>query len=983
MSIWTDAEVDAADLAELVNGTGFVTTRYGDNPKRTWQQLQDEFDLTQAGEYVAISVDAANRAELAADQAMTAGWVYSTVADGEAVRVDEEYFWVVSTDSKYILELWEMGAVSATDTGKRTINEDYIYSVTNPVYTNRLEFGDFIGGDVDMRSGSTIIDLNGQVDLLSRGYLRGIQWRAGNDFARASIGEDIDGKYICGCALFYSENPANLPSSGAVVQTEDSGGTLSVLSNSTVQFLQLSDNLILAFEYGQANQVGATNILVGSTTSPADTERYATGFYATYQDSDFDPLGFVFQQLIKDKTRLDVYRVASSLNFTDSAEVSQIISDEFSSNQLSNLQDAYTNAFYFGDFVAGTPKVRSGSSVVSLNGFIDFTSRGLSRGLNLRDSGNEYVFTQDIQNLNGKYVAGGFYIYSESADFPSASIIFQVNDSGTLTPLSSTDTFEVVINSNMKLILYKGLVDQPSSIKLAVGSTYTPSTNTVFTGGYYVSLSDSDIDFTKLASNIFDADKARNQILINNKEMPKLILNGENEDSEIVASKSDYEVKRVIKPYPDTTDITLTKVFNFNGDYIDGELVKGGVDDVAPQRALGTTIGANHGFKMARYASVGHGKTDDDVGSVWEQGGVEFVIVGIRSADTIRIANRNSNEESDLTDGLFTHVSGGVNTSSFNATVITVEEFYPPFQSYSLDIFVDGKKVSGAGEYNFEDNIKFLESYDVLERSDVMDWYVSDRAPGEIYPSGKNPAYYVINTYEFNEFGDCSIHSEVTFLKAVDVQDLMFLQAQKDGLDRYYIPKSVPFNQGGTDFNFSLIEPSNAVSISGAGTVNFTASKMESGEIIDRYIGLNDVSNTCFAMGYLPIYSAEDSVRIPNTTNRAWEIRGSSDKMYPRVLDKGNFVSSIGETYAVSGYRNVFKKPSDVTSFYVANDYVYIDVHNESKVIKIDVDAKYSGMKIEVVDSRNATLISQVVSGSITFNANCLGDYGYMVLKLS
>lgn len=66
--------------------------------------------------------DAVTAAETAADVAMTAGWVYPDVASGEAARSDGEYFWVVSADDSEVLELWRMGASSATDTGKRTVD---------------------------------------------------------------------------------------------------------------------------------------------------------------------------------------------------------------------------------------------------------------------------------------------------------------------------------------------------------------------------------------------------------------------------------------------------------------------------------------------------------------------------------------------------------------------------------------------------------------------------------------------------------------------------------------------------------------------------------------------------------------------------------------------------------------------------------------------------------------------------------------------
>lgn len=58
-----------------------------------------------------------------AESGIIAGaWVYPNVAAGEAARTDGDYFWVVSAEDTEVLELWLMGATTATDTGKRTVS---------------------------------------------------------------------------------------------------------------------------------------------------------------------------------------------------------------------------------------------------------------------------------------------------------------------------------------------------------------------------------------------------------------------------------------------------------------------------------------------------------------------------------------------------------------------------------------------------------------------------------------------------------------------------------------------------------------------------------------------------------------------------------------------------------------------------------------------------------------------------------------------
>lgn len=47
--------------------------------------------------------------------------------------VDGDYFWVVSADDSEVLELWLMGAVTATDTGKRTVDSSLIFESTQNI----------------------------------------------------------------------------------------------------------------------------------------------------------------------------------------------------------------------------------------------------------------------------------------------------------------------------------------------------------------------------------------------------------------------------------------------------------------------------------------------------------------------------------------------------------------------------------------------------------------------------------------------------------------------------------------------------------------------------------------------------------------------------------------------------------------------------------------------------------------------------------
>src|SRR5690606_34491984 len=73
-------------------------------------------------------------------------------------------------------------------------------------------------------------------------------------------------------------------------------------------------------------------------------------------------------------------------------------------------------------------------------------------------------------------------------------------------------------------------------------------------------------------------------------------------------------IRREVNAFP-VPSLTAPAVFNPKADKVNGVEVMAMGDDAAPYRALGTTIGANHGYVLTTVTSAAHGKTQADVGS--------------------------------------------------------------------------------------------------------------------------------------------------------------------------------------------------------------------------------------------------------------------------------------------------------------------------------------------------------------------------------
>lgn len=416
-------------------------------------------------------------------------------------------------------------------------------------------------------------------------------------------------------------------------------------------------------------------------------------------------------------------------------------------------------------------------------------------------------------------------------------------------------------------------------------------------------------------------------------------------------------------------------VLNFIETKIDGVVHRTMSDDVAPLRADSTTIGADHGYAKNTVTSASHGKTVADIGSVWSDGTHERVIIDIVSVNQIALTARASNRGS-IASNNFTHVSGASNTASFTATANAAGQWYQCFKNRKLTITVDGTVVdqSKDGSYDFKDSVAFHESYEIMKKSDIVEWLIANKGQDYQYYNADSAILYS-QSYTFDKECGCIIYSSIVALKSVPFVDYMATQAvplnSGNGSVLYYVPKST---------NFSGLV--NITSNPPSANVFFDASNLESNASpVDRLIMLNNSAG--FAVGYLPILSASPDVR--GAISQYGEIRVSTNKWYPKVTYSSGTTLNSGDHFEVIAYRKPFLKSAERTASYAVRstrgDYLYLNWHTAKRDV-IELPDDLVGREFDVVEkSSNITLLSAFATNSIVCDVGSSLSGGYLTLK--
>jgi hypothetical protein len=443
-----------------------------------------------------------------------------------------------------------------------------------------------------------------------------------------------------------------------------------------------------------------------------------------------------------------------------------------------------------------------------------------------------------------------------------------------------------------------------------------------------------------------------------------------------------------INPFKTPTHLG-SSVFNFSNTYVDGVSIHDTVDDVAPYRAFGTTIGANHGYAQTYCTMTGHGKTNVDVGSIYQDGGAkQWVICDIPDANTISVTARVDN--ASYAGGTLTHVSGGANTANIVTAGIVQNQWYPVIKNRTLSISADGRPISAAtGTTRYNDYISFNESYEIMNKSSIVEWLITQvgtSTPIVDYIGTSDIS--VSMSYVFDIYGGCTIYTDFLALNAVSsLSDIMFtdslvFSSGVDGAIKYYIPKTLPLTHETINYDFNKIV--DMTSFAPVTRLDFDPATrcVATGQLTDRVIQMNNTN--AFAIGYLPLQDADPAVRRTRAARKALQL-SEVKKIYMSCIDSASITSlAPGDYYSAVCYRTYFKKPSGRTSQYLVRakdaDYFFVDWHT-TLVDRVNLPVEMIGRDYTVVEkSANVSILSAHATGSLVFNVTASGSYGYAIL---
>lgn len=954
-----------------------------------FERLRVELNGISAG--LTIVSDTTARDAFFADEANQGKLVYVNNNNGEpddpdngvyeyvdgAARIAEGFYQGVASVVQPLVDEAQAAAEAAE------LAADAINPIRFPNQYGQPSFAD--GSLPTMRSGTpALVDVTAE-SLIALGAVKGVWNSAGTATAttmvKVPLPEGAEGQHVYMSA--YSVNPTAVGASTNGPAFIDGANSL-VTTGLTYgyELVEEGDGYVVerTWAFGVI-PAGVTHLGLGRTLGARSASNYITGVTYGLSRWPLNNLNFFWDDL---SPPLDLIPTAVALAAEGVDET---------------INTPWHNFIGEGDFVEGVPSIRSSSPVVDLT-HDDMLERGVDRGIQWR-AGNEFFRYASGGSLLNKYFFAAFVVNSvDAANLITAVTPLKEDSTGgaTSNPGSVVAGY-VELSDESRIAWATGLIntDVPNFL---VGSSSTPTVaGTRYASDVVLYLSDTAIDKDEALRQMNLAAKARKEARKWARSVTPdgpvtsrgtLVLAGDGGTAYVESDRSGHTIRNSFAPFPVASLTAIPCRFNIVAQSLDGVQIRtGATDDIAPDHVEGTTLDANHGYTLGRCTANAHGKTVDDEGSVWTNGGNDYVLVDVENANSLLIAKRTSNSVPPT--GTFVHGSGATNTGDITVTTVDSIQWYPPHNNRTLSAWVDGGEVTDTeGEFPYSDSVVFVETVDILARQTIIDWWIANGgASAGVVPEG-DPLYRSVVAYRFDRDGQMTIHRSWTFLDDTTVTDLMGLQVGRvDAPDTYRIPGAEPFTYDGDTVDYGAgVASDRTLTAAGTPSINFDSAKLQdTGEYAHRLI--SEWDDYAIAVGLAPVGDANYVDRRTNTATKAMEIRGNTAKVYFRVVDKGGFTAAAGDSFECIGFRHILPREAGrplVCPVRLSDRkaIVYIDWADFAGFDQVSIPPDLIGRTVTILDSRNATLVGgALATGSVTANVSAGGDHGYLVLELA
>lgn len=439
----------------------------------------------------------------------------------------------------------------------------------------------------------------------------------------------------------------------------------------------------------------------------------------------------------------------------------------------------------------------------------------------------------------------------------------------------------------------------------------------------------------------------------------------------------------------DITSLAANARFGFTGAYLDDTNIHGVGDDIAPLRISGVgTVGAAHGYTAGSFTVTANGQTAADVGSIWTDGVNNYTLVKVSGTTLSFLTGYNDAGGGRITPktvypvATLAHVSGATHTSDISIVgMATNQNLYPSCNNFVQTLYADGKEITNSGIYPCNEFI-IQESYNIMSRKDIID-YLQAHVGSSLIDNDIDGCLKLSIEYRFTKGCNLVITHGVEALEPIILDDCGFIQSVQVSANGGTVYCCVPGVASISEIDFSTLV--NMTSYS-SNTVIVPANLLDANVPASRSISLaKDGSGNYmygFCMGYIPDKAVtKDATRKSITT--LWNI-ATTKKSYPTGL--------ISDTLAIGDYRSVLTFRYYIPSISAGTNvgiidcgqdaYVFIDYHAVAKGAKYQIDSKYWGRTVTVVNSRNFTLVTDAVDmNGIVFDTTDV--VAYAVLKLT